>query len=180
MTLDQLKTLLRAWGRLYSERVPVDFDEENVPMLGGVSHPLARGMQFAPGKNQKVVNKLNLERGGYARRRLMARAAQIGGFNIVPAAFVDPVRCVETRVSFYGHHAKPVPEQIQRVQRAALELAVIDPMRGMCLRVTYCMQGSYADKAEIVSGKIGRPIGVRVLREAVAFSEGWMHGRLSA
>ena len=53
-------------------------------------------------------------------------------------------------------------------------------MRGLVLRQEYCGYGPQSMKADRVSLALGdgRPMGLRVYREALAHAKGWMAGRL--
>jgi hypothetical protein len=179
MTTDELETLLRAWGRVYGERPAVDDNDGTGP----ATHPLARGMEFAPGKRIVLIRqRTNMDRGGVARRRMMAQAAggATVGLRVLQAAYVDPVPCVETRPAIFGlgERSRPVPPELQRVQRAALDLHAIDTLRGLVLRINYCTLGPHDDKALDVGQRLGSPVGLRVYRESLAHAKGWMHGRL--
>lgn len=193
MTLDEVKDWLYAWGRWYGERPTPDDPEAFNPDV----HPIARGMRFAPGKRSEVIRqRSNMDRGGMARRYLMGQAANAGldgasvGFNAVPARFVDPVPARETRPSVYGlgEISRPVPLQVQRIERHALDLRDIEPVLGVCLRTRYCRLGMDAEKADAASAvlrdeRVLPPDGalsVNSFRDAVGQGRLWMWGRLSA
>lgn len=167
---EAFETLLRAWGRYYGERPERDEDAPSRP-----THPLARGMEFAPGK--RAV--LTLGRGGQSRRRFLGQVAGLAG--IMPAAFVDPVPCKETRPAVFGagETSRPVPVELQRVNRAALDLLAVDRKAGLVLRVHYCRRGTLDEKPGWVSDLLGATVGLRVYREALAQARGYMQGRLS-
>jgi hypothetical protein len=136
-------------------------------------------MEFAPGKRVALIRqRVNMDRGGLDRRRLMAR--DLLGVRTVPAAYVDPVRCVETRSGRNEATDWPVPTELQRVQRAALDLHAIDTLRGLVLRINYCTRGSQEDKSGTVTALIGSPVRLRVYRESLAHAKGWMHAKLAA
>lgn len=96
MADDKLEALLTNWGAEYCGR----FRDEPRRYRETASHPIARGMQFAPGKSTRHATRQLVGRGGYARRRLMAKATGIKGMHVVSAAVVDPVPCRETRSRF--------------------------------------------------------------------------------
>jgi len=181
MTADELETLLRAWGRVYGERPPVDDDERDAPAV----HPLAVGMQFAPGKRSAIIRqRTNMDRGGFARRATMAQAVVAGSptlqrMRVVPMSFVDAVPCIETRSGRSEARDWPIPPQVQRVQRAALDLHGIDTLKGLVLRVHYCTFGNIDDKAAAVTLRFQSPVGTRMYREALAGAKGWMQCELA-
>lgn len=175
--MEQLETLLRAWGAAYGERPPPEWDGEDRP--GVAIHPLARAMDFAPGKHAASVRGLTTaHRLGVERRRMMAQ--DLPGVQVVPAAFVDPIPCTESRSIHNASRDWPVSDILQQVQRAALDLHRIDTLRGLVLRVNYCTRGTQFDKALAVTQRLGSPVRLRVYRESLAHAKGWMHGRLAA
>lgn len=166
MTLEELDVVLRWWGRLYGEAPPAEWEEDRT--LTG-THPLARAMEFAPGRKADTT--------GYLGRARM-RGGVVGG---APAWAREPMPCKETRVvagrALGG--GRPIPVEVQQVESAALALHRVDQVRGLVLRAEYCKRGPQAEKAEWVTAQ-GFPVGLRVYREALAFAKGWMQGRLAA
>jgi hypothetical protein len=181
MTMDELDNLLREWGALskYQEartEGATDF------------HALSRARQFAPGTRARAAARL-VGRDGESRRRLMAVAANAGlpdgrscGIRIVPAEYVDPVPCSESRraggVSAAARDT--TPSHLRPVVVAASELYRIDTLRGLCLRFEYCAYGCQSEKADRVALAIGSPVGLRIYRESLAHAKGWMHAKLAA
>jgi len=98
---------------------------------------------------------------------------------IVPASYVDPTPCRESRSVRNLATDWPVPAEIQRVQREALNLHAIDTERGICLRVHYCTIASREDKTLDASKRIGTTMTLPMYRNAVAFAKVWMHARLT-
>ncbi len=177
MTADELENLLRKWGRCYGERPPAEWEGEERP--GVAVHALARGMEFAPGKRITLIRqRTNMDRGGQDRRRMMAR--DIPGLRMVPASYVDAIPCTETRSGRSEARDWPVPSDLVRVERAALDLHRIDTLRGLVLRVNYCTRGTHEDKAAVVTLKIGSSVKMRAYRESLAHAKGWIHARLAA
>lgn len=180
-TQDDLEGYLWAWGRIYGEKPPADDGDEieRLRLTGSAAnthHPLARALQFAPGKRRKR-DSLADGRAGYDRRRMMGVAA---GVRILAQGFVDPIPCVETRRSVYGSGEtdRPVPVELQRIERAALDLLALDYERGLVLRTHYCTRGNIEEKASTVTMKINRPYGTRMYREALAAGRFWVWARL--
>jgi hypothetical protein len=182
MADEEFETLLRAWGRIYGADRSNDAGRTPDP-LQPVGHPIARAMEFAPGKKSGKRCTLSLERGGVERRRIMARAAGINGLLQIPAAMVDPVPCRATRPSL-GMVSRPVPPEILRVERAALELIEADYLRGLCLRVNYCTRGDHEEKAVRVTDRMREvspafiEVKVRRFRDELEHARVWMQGRL--
>jgi hypothetical protein len=178
VTTDDFEALLRAWGQAYgtapsAERLP--------ERRASASHPIAQSMQFAPGKRQMVIKqRTTMDRGGQARRRLMARASCVKGLYIVAAEFVDPIPCRETRSGGGGVVSRPVPLELQRVEREALDLMRFDRLRGLCLRFNYCTVGSHEEKAAAVANVVREPVKLRRFRDELDRARIWMHGRLTA
>lgn len=180
MTPDALETLLRAWGRVYGERGTFT-DDDPVGPSGYGSNPIATAMQFAPGKRSAVLRQRTTQmRGGVSRRRLMAIGAGVECLTVIPGSYVDPTPCRESRSVRNIARDWPVPPEVQRVQRAALDLISFDTERGICLRVHYCTFGNLDDKALDASQRLGFPLKVRAYRDAVAHARTWMHARLAA
>jgi hypothetical protein len=178
MDEEGLETLLRAWGRYYGEARPVDDSEVNA----ACSHPLARGMTMAPGKRSRVIRqRTTQDRGGQERRRLMAVAVGIKGLHIIAAHFADPIPCLETRRPVYGmgETSRPVPLELQRVQRAALDLLAFNRFSGLCVRIQYCARGPQDEKADRVADLFGEAVGLRRYREGLGVGRGFMYGRLA-
>lgn len=186
MTNDELETLLRAWGRVMGERPPVDDQDRDAP----ATHALARGMLMAPGKRQVVVRERTaMHRAGQDRRALMAVAAGGGavGLRVVPASYVDPVPCTETRS--YRSEARdwPVPPEVARVERAALDLQKLNDFRGRCLRAMYCLRGSHEERvmrmmsamSSEALAEIGGYVKLKRFRDEAGYGRVWVHGRIT-
>jgi hypothetical protein len=178
----ELELLLVEWGMLskYLQNKPegatTDF------------HALQRAREYAPGTRARAAMRL-VGRDGFDRRTMMAAAANAGlgegrtcGIHIVPASFVDPVPCSESRRAggVSGRARDATPPHLRPVEQAAKELYRLDTLRGLVLRQEYCGYGPQTEKAERVSVAIGSRIGLRVYRESLAHAKGWMQGRLAA
>lgn len=188
MTSDDLETLLRAWGRVMGEAPPVA-EEDDRPARA--THALARGMEMAPGKRQVVIReRTSMHRAGQDRRAYMAVAAggAAVGMRVLPVWAVDPVTATETRSFRDESRDWPVPPEVARVERAALELQKVDDLRGRCLRARYCMKcGDEERVMRMMSNmdaaalnKIGGYLRLKRFRDEVAYARVWMFGRLSA
>jgi hypothetical protein len=186
MTNEELEKLLRAWGRVMGER-PVVSEEERPARA---SHALARGMEMAPGKRQVVIReRTSMHRAGQDRRTYMAQAAggAAVGMRILPAHFVDPVRATETRSYRNESRDWPVPPEVLRVERAALELSEFNDFRGRCLRAYYCIAGSHEERLMRMMAKMSNEelapfdgcVKLKRFRDEVSYARVWMHGRLA-
>lgn len=190
MTLDELETLLRAWGRCMGERHAGNDDERDAV----ASHPLARGMEMAPGKRQVVIRERTaMHRAGQDRRAYMASQMVATGtdgtprMRVLPAWAVDPVTATETRSYRDESRDWPIPPEIARVEREALALQAFDDLRGRCLRARYCMKCSDEERVmRMMSGmesaalaRIGGYLRLKRFRDEVAYARVWMHGRLA-
>lgn len=176
-----IDTLLKAWGRLYQERPRIEYGERRQRP----EHPIARSMEFAPGKKVKR-STVALGRDGRGRRRIMAAAVGLKGLTVVPMAYVDPVPCKETRSNTYGIHSRPVPKEIQRVEQAVKELEQVDYLRALCLRINYCREGRHDEKAKQATDQIRevnrdhKAVTVSDFRDELMYGRIWLHGRLYA
>lgn len=182
MTQDELETLLRRWGRVFGERPAPDPSYED-ERPAAASHPIARGMETAPKrKSEWLRQKTSLNRAGQDRRAYMAAVAASGvrggiGLRIVPATFVDAIPCVETRS--YRSEARdwPVPVDVSKVERAALDLKGFAEIRYDCLRITYCTLPTGRGHRE-KAAKLG--LKLKSFRDELAAARLWLHGRLTA
>lgn len=162
MSPSELEEQLRAWGRIYGEGPPRDDDDRPGPAV----HPIAVAMEHAPRHRSTVIRmRTHMDRGGQGRRRLMAVAAGVERLNIVPASYVDPIPCKASRGG--GRGARPISAEMQRLNRAILDLQELHPMRGLCLRVHYCVWGTLEHRAAEASRRLGQDIHVRSYRDAV-------------
>lgn len=172
MTPEELEAKLRAWGRIYGEAPTRDDDDRSGPAV----HPLAVAMQHAPRRRSEVIRqRTNMDRGGQDRRRHMGKVAGLAG--MLPAHFVDPIPSTASRG---GAKSPPtIPAELQRVNRAILNLQAVDPVRGLCLRVHYCCWGTLEERAEEASRRHGEVIKVRSYRDAVKDAKFWLMGALA-
>ena len=156
MTGDELETLLRAWGKAYGERPPVDEYNDRRPTPA--VHPLARGMVFAPGKK---VRHLDL-----AYRRMIRKGERSWSR--------DPIVCSETRPSGGGGSCSAVTftPAVERVQSAVTALDGSNAATAMVLRAQYCKRGSRADRiawVDVMGHKMGGRTYIRHLVEGRKF-----------
>lgn len=155
MTKDDCEDLLRKWGRAYGQPRPGEWDEDASPT--GDS-PLARAIEFAPGKRNRRIDA------AYKRR---ARPGERSWSR-------DPIPCVESRhvVGSPALGATDRDPEVTLVQSAWMSLLRSDPQLAQAIRTEYQVRGTQADKA----AQLG--IGRGQYREAVAEARGWMRQRL--
>ena len=158
MTQDDFDNLLRLWGYAYGQRRPSEWEEDRSPT--GDS-PLARGMEFAPGRTVRRLDsayRRSIRQGEHAWSR-------------------DPVPCKETRVAvgavLAGGSRQFTPE-VARVEVAVMELHRSHAELGLAIRAEYCKRGGQGDKAR----ELG--IGRDKYREKVAEGRGWLRCKLAA
>jgi hypothetical protein len=180
MTDDHFEDLLRKWGRLLGERPPSEWgDEVPVGYLPQSSHPLSR-----VGAPPKIIRqRTTMDRGGIERRGLLAQAAVKDvrlTMRVVPASFVDHVPCSETRSMRDPARDFPMPMEVAKIERAALDLYSINRLRGLCLRMAYCTRGSRDEKAQRVAGMLGEPVNGERYKNELRFAKVWVHGRVAA
>lgn len=184
MADDRFENLLKAWGKAYwSEATDDGYGRRS----RSDSHPIARSMEFAPGKRNRRATKRAQGRDGRSRRIIMAIAVGLKGFHIVPAEFSDPIRCKETRSVHYQPEA-PVPPELQRIEKAVRDLEQSGVprsfLRALSLRVNYCTGGDHREKAETVNEmmrKVNKDfpgISVDTFRDELLYGRIWVHGRV--
>lgn len=154
MNNDTLENLLRLWGRIYGEPKPAEWDEVDIGSAH-VTNPIQRGMEFAPGSRAEFVRqRTSMDRGGQSRRRMMAQAAGVERLRMVPAALVDPVRCVATP-SGSASAWREIPE-VEAVQMAWKSLFKVDELQANVVRVEFQVRAmTQREKAEDVGVTFG-------------------------
>jgi len=179
MMADELDKTLRQWaaaqiGRHGAYVAPEDRD------TGPGSHPISRAREFAPMTRSRAAARI-AGRDGSDRRRTMAAVVAIKGLHLIPMAFCDPVRCVETR------HSGPmqsvdqgIPTELKRVDRAVMDLYRIDTFKGLCVRLEYTGFGYQSDRAIEVGKALGAPVTLRQYRDGLRAGRQWLMGRLAA
>lgn len=156
MTKDECDEMLRKWGAVYGQGRPSEWEEDSSPT--GDS-PLARAIEFAPGKKNRRIDA------AYKRRsrpgeRIWSR---------------DPIPCTESRHAV-GSPALGIRDkdpEVSIVQSAWLAMLRADPHLAQAIRVEYQVRGTQSEKAAHLA------IGRGQYREAVAEGRGWMRNRLS-
>jgi hypothetical protein len=179
MADDRFELLMKAWGRAYWQE-PAEAAYERRTRI---AHPIAQSMEFAPGKRSRQVIRKIIGRDGTSRRRIMARATGIEGFDMVPTGFAEPIRCKETPSIHYQPEAL-VPAELQRVEQAVRELEEFKLIRGLCVRMNYCLEGQHAEKALEATNRMRRiskghkVISVDMFRDELLYGRIWIHGRV--
>lgn len=183
LTSEGLEDLLRRWGRMYGGFAREDAE---APPLGAARHPLDVARDYAPGSRKAVLGqRLALDRAGQGRRTLLASNAggrDVIGYRIIPAAFVDPVRCSATRPKpgQPWRRVTPVPADIARVNAAVADLEQMSMLRAEVLRVQYFTVAPQAVKAEEVGARLHIEVKLNRFRDELAHARTWVHGRLAA
>lgn len=174
---DHLEKQLRSWGFAKVSRYDAVRDPEAAPD----THPISRARQFAPMTREKAA--LTLVGRATERRRLMAKGLGICGVEVVPADFVDPIRCVESRIDGpipRPHEAKQaavdrgVPEDLRWIDRAIAELSRVSKIRALCLEVEFCEVGYHDRKAAIVADRYGGKFSVWQYRRELRYALDWL------
>jgi hypothetical protein len=182
MTPEQFESMMRAWGSYYGERRGPEWDEGGAdPRPGGATvHPLARAQAFAPGTRKAALERMHLRRAGVERRRAMGAAA---GIAILPAEFVDPIPCIESRpVVGTPRHDPRYTDSVKRVQEAWLVLRQWWPVQAEIVRLHYQVRGfKQAEKAQMATAVLGTGdvIGLKRFRDELRLGRTWLHARLS-
>lgn len=182
MTPDQLEAALRAWGRYYGERPGPEWDEGShlTPVPGGTTiHPLERARQYAPKSRRAFAEQKLRGRDGTSRRIALGAAAGMVG--PLPAEFVDPVPCLETReVIGTPRHDPRYTDTIKSVQEAWVILRRYWPAQAEILRLHYQIRGlTRAEKAAMVPSDCGGPVGLRRYKDELRAAQIWIHARIA-
>lgn len=184
MADDRFEKLLIAWGAEYGAK----YRDEPRRWRETDSHPIARAMQFAPGKKVRHATRQIVGRGGYQRRLYMG--ANAGRFTregqpiAVPMYVADSVRCKESR-SGRGSQGRPIAPELSQVERAVQALEEVNMIRALCVRVQYAGGDSKQEaRAQRVNEELRKlskgheGIGLNMYREQLGFGRVWLHGRL--
>ena len=179
VTPEQFETILREWGRYYGERPGPEWDDgtpdARVIPGGATIHPLERARQFAPGRRRTFVERQLHGRDGVSRRRAMGAAA---GLAVLPADFVDPVPCVETRPVIGTPRPDPrYTDTIRAVQEAWLTLRKYWPDQAEVVRLHYQVRGM--TRKEKAAQMPGGAIGLRRYKDLLRDAQTWLHARLA-
>lgn len=178
MLPDQLEELLRQW-RYAHLGPPAPVRAANDDRTGPGSHPISRQREFALTK--KHAQKHLAGRDGRGRRKLMALRSGVQNMRIVPTGFVDPIRCKQTRTAgSIGGSASVLPPDVQKIDRAAMDLYRFDKLKGLVLRFEYLGVGTQREKAEKVSEIMGTTLPLRMYRHHLDHARVWLSGRLAA
>lgn len=180
--LDALDEILVEWGHWYGDRARpvVDADGYAAPEIGLMpAHPLARAIEFAPGRK---ADRETLARGGRARRERMAVHAGLRG--ALAVAYVDPVPCRETRPDLrtprYVTAPDPIPRDVKRIEAIVRDLVLSEPEWGYALRARYCQRGDAAEKSAWLAGMLGKTLTVRAYHALLGQAKLVLLGRMSA
>lgn len=175
---DPLGKQLRSWGFAKVNRYATVHDPESAPDV----HPISRARQFAPMTREKAA--LTLVGRASERRRLMAKPLEECGVTIIPAEFVDPIRCVESRIDGpipRPHEAKPVaavdwgvPDDLQWIDRAVAQLSRVSRICALCLQAEFCEVGTQDRKAAIVQARYGGKLSVWQYRRELRRALDWL------
>lgn len=182
LTQGQLDELLIEWGHWYGDRARPAVDADGYAIAEPSymhAHPLARAMEFAPGRK---ADRDTLSRGGRERRERMAAHAGIVG--ALAVAYVDPVPCRETRPDLrtprYVTAPDPVPRDVKRIEAIVRDLVLREPAWGYALRARYCQRGDAAEKAAWLTVQLGKTLTVRAYHALLGQAKLVVLGRLSA
>jgi len=145
MEMDDLKSILKAWGHAHVNRYAFTRAERQVHMLG-------KARDMAPGKH---AERELVGRSGVSRRLYMARAISDCGKRIVPLWACDPV---PARNDASRPHDNPeiavdqgVPDDLRWVDSALSRMTRQFPMRARVLWTEYTVSASQAIKSRMVS-----------------------------
>lgn len=183
---EAIDPMLVAWGRYYGEsyvEVSGDYAQDaNAPDI----HPIAVAMRYAPKSRAEVLAAgMHKHRGGLARRTMLGAAAERrtkeGRAIPVPAWAVDPVPCIASGRGYKPEEQDPkFTAAVRAVQAAWLALQRHNALQGAVLMVQYQVRSlTQADKAELVSARIGKTIGLKRYKDELRLAKVWVHARLA-
>jgi hypothetical protein len=162
----EIEALLRKWGRVFGTDPPREWDEDET--------------EEASGGAATVISRLHLSVGIGSRTLRTPRPVWIDPKTgaVVPEWRRLTARGKETR-SHRESSWNPDPDA-ERVELAALDLYRLDRLRGVVLRVEYCLRGArQRDKARFVGGCEGvERISLRRYRHELDIARPWIAGRL--
>jgi hypothetical protein len=173
MTLDDLETLLRAWGRAYGQRRSLDADGYDWGHTGAQAHPLAVAQQFAMGKRDKS------DRIAWTptQAAMLTKWAANGFRGRPPAWACEPVAGTPSRTSgarSLAQFDRTFTPELARVESAVMDLHRYDDLQACVVRHRYCALHDDAEAAQILR------IPLRRFRDARKAGVVWLHGRLAA
>ena len=170
MTLDDLETLLRAWGRAYGARPTPEWQEDS---SGTGMHPLAVAAQFAIGKRDKS------QRIAWTPTHavMLAKWAANGFRGRPPAWASEPAAGTPTRSSGARSLVKfdrTFTPELAMVVSAVMDLHRFDDLKACVLRQRYGTRDGDRERASRLK------LTPRKFREEHKAALIWMHGRLAA
>lgn len=182
MAPEQIEAALRAWGRYYGERPRPEWDDgETETVVPGSStvHPLERARQFAPKTRRAFAEQKLRGRDGGSRRAALGAAAGLSG--PLPAEYVDPVPCQETREVIGTPRPDPrYTDTIKAVQDAWVTLRRYWPSQAEIVRLHYQVRGlTRAEKAAMIPADCGGPVGLRRYKDELRAAQIWIHARIA-
>lgn len=172
MTDESVKDQLRRWGSAYQAYLAVVLDGPGV-----ATHVLEKARTLAPGTRERAAKRL-IGRDGRARRRMMAKAATIGGLHSVPMWACEPVRGRNDASPPRDLHAvitPAIPDDLRWIDRALSAMARQCPLREAIVREEYTGGGTQRMKARSIELRYGGTLSIdqykRELRRGIEYLE---------
>lgn len=176
MDAKELDSLLRHWGRVFGEKPPKEWDEDESGSEMGQTHALVQAMRVDGKSNLLLDTALAKLRDRLKRARI--KTAKLTSKHD-PRELMAEHRCFgfQSRGGPKPMYVDPAADWVDRV---AIELDRHDHTQGVVLRYEYCTRGRHRDKLGEVQKVLQAPrMSLRQYRMALDYARVWMNGALS-
>jgi hypothetical protein len=176
MQADDMRKCLKEWGLATANRYCVTRADRSV-------HMLEQARDMAPGTTEKALRQL-VGRDGTARRKQMAKVAEIPKMAVVPMWAAEPIRAAND--ADHPHERAEIavdvgiPDGLMWVERAVAQLGRSYPLRAQVIRAEYTISASQAVKVRMVQEQFGGRLTLRQYRTELARALEWFVGRMAA
>jgi hypothetical protein len=176
MQPEVLRETLRAWGHATVNRYAFSRGDRAL-------HALEHARDLAPGTKENALRQL-AGRDGTDRRRLMASAAKIKGFKIVPTWAVDPVRASNDASPPHDRDEiavdQGIPDHLRWVDQALAQMSRVTPLRALVVRMEFTVSASQSVKARMVREQYGGKLSVWQYRRELERALHWLDAKIAA
>lgn len=166
LTAEDIEERLRLWGRIFGERSR-EYDEPSSGTLRG--------------SMSSVLGRVHIGEGLSARRRRKLRE-YLDAKGVVRKEFAPEFRVAGKETRTTSDVWNP-PRELMEVEEAAIDLYHFNRLRGVVLRVEYCVRFRLQREKAVMVGKcegIDERITLRRYRHELDYARMWMFGRLNA
>lgn len=167
LTAEDIEERLRLWGRIFGEKTGSDDYEDSSGTLRGCLSNVTGGLHIGSGLIARGRRKLReyVDANGNVRKETAPRFTVAGKETRTIADVWNP------------------PRELMEVEEAAIDLYHYDRLRGVVLRVEYCIRFRRQREKAVMVGQfegIDDRISLRRYRHELDFARSWMAGRLNA